>query len=400
MQLQWYNFSVGETWWEWLLLMAPIITLFLSIPYFKRVSLPTRRARDYEPAAPGTRIGVSVIVYCREDAASLARLLATLLNQDYEGEYEVIVVSDGRPDEISDVYNSLSASHRNLYLTFVPDASHNLSRRKMAITLGIKAANYPVILCTESDAVVEKGWVRSVAESFDESTDVVVTPVTPMELWGSGLPEAVRTLDAATGAVTYLDSALTGHPYRGNSYSLAYRKDLFINHKGFSRSLTLHFGDDDIFVSEIATGDNTRVALGEGSLVRAAWSSPRRGFREMKLRRTFTEQGLGRGARLRMWLGPVLAWIGFAASIGAMACGLATGRGFLPAVLVAVVVAVAYGFIAASKWKGTLELLGLKVAGILVAPAIMILPFYNLTYRILSRRTRTRNYTWGNSVRK
>ncbi|MDE6268929.1 MAG: glycosyltransferase [Muribaculaceae bacterium] len=400
MQFQWYNFSVGTTWWEWVLLLAPVATLLLSIPYFLSVSRPRRRAEAYEPAAPGTREGISVIVYCREDAASLSRLLGTLMNQDYEGEYEVIIVSDGRPDATSDVYNSLAIKHKNLYLTFVPDEAHNISRRKLAITLGVKAAHYPIILCTEADAVVTKGWVRSVAECFDKDTQVVITPVSPLELWGSGLPEAVRTLDAASGTVIYLDSALTGRPYRGNSYSLAYRKQLFISHKGFSRSLTLHYGDDDIFVSEIATSENTRVALGSDSLVRLGWSNPQRAFRESKLRRSFTEKGLGRRARLIAGSGPMLAWTGVLSAVGSIVAEALTGGGVLTSIAVALVAMTAYMAAAAMTWRGTLEMLGLKIAGILVAPAILIRPLYNAAYGVASRKTRTRNYTWGNSVRK
>ena len=50
----------------------------------------------------------------------------------------------------------------------------------------------------------------------------------------------------------YISSALTGNPYTGNGRNLSYRKDLFFAHKGYYKSLSLHAGDDDLFINESA----------------------------------------------------------------------------------------------------------------------------------------------------
>ena len=84
--------------------------------------------------------GVSVIVYADDAPERLGNLLTRIFSQRYEGKTEVIVVNDGASPDVADVVKRLSQEHTNLYQTFVPNEAHNLSRRKLGLSLGIKAA--------------------------------------------------------------------------------------------------------------------------------------------------------------------------------------------------------------------------------------------------------------------
>ena len=77
-----------------------------------------------------------------------------------------------------------------------------------------------------------------------------------------------RAFDYVADSVRWLSVAIAGKPFRGTEYNIAYRRELFLRNKGFARSLNLHYGDDDIFISQIARGDNTVVELSEDSIVR------------------------------------------------------------------------------------------------------------------------------------
>jgi hypothetical protein len=72
--------------------------------------------------------------------------------------------------------------------------------------------------------------------------------------------------DNLLGGLQYLSEALVNKPYTGNGRNLAYRKDEFFQHKGYSHSLSLHAGDDDLFVNEVATERNTRVEYSPDSI--------------------------------------------------------------------------------------------------------------------------------------
>ena len=70
---------------------------------------------------------ISVIVYCRDNAERLAKLLPQILNQKYDAKFEVIVVNDGSSEDTKDVFNYLAISHKNLYQTFIPKGADNIS---------------------------------------------------------------------------------------------------------------------------------------------------------------------------------------------------------------------------------------------------------------------------------
>ncbi len=95
---------------------------------------------------------LSVIVHAFDNPESLAVLLGSVFSQDYPAPVEVIVVNDGSSEDVTDVVNRLAVEHRNLYQTFVPDEAHNLSRKKLGVSLGIKAARNEcvVLTCAES----------------------------------------------------------------------------------------------------------------------------------------------------------------------------------------------------------------------------------------------------------
>jgi hypothetical protein len=62
-------------------------------------------------------------------------------------------------------------------------------------------------------------------------------------------------------ALQYLSYALSGIPYMGVGRNLAYKKDLFFRHKGFTSHQHLASGDDDLFVNKAATGKNVGVVI-------------------------------------------------------------------------------------------------------------------------------------------
>ena len=104
--------------------------------------------RDDSVAADYVFPPMSVIVYSEDDAANLEVLLPQILDQDYPSPFEVIVVNDGAMDSTKDVIARLEQRYSNLYMTFTPQESRSLSRKKLAVTLGIKAAKYNVLLHT------------------------------------------------------------------------------------------------------------------------------------------------------------------------------------------------------------------------------------------------------------
>lgn len=271
-------------------LAAAAIAITVSIISIGRVS---RRHKECDLTADDglTWPAVSIIVYSQNDPTPLENLLPVILAQNYPANFEVIVVNDGDSVDVRNTVGALSDIHRNLYLTHTPDGARSLSRKKLGITLGIKAARHDIVVLTTTAAVIESPlWLAKMMRHFNRpETGVVLGYAAPLAGDDRGRGACARAFDYAAESIDWLSAATAGHPYRGTEMNLAYRRQLFFDNKGFSRSLNLCAGDDDIFISEIATADNTAVELSEESIVRFGSYDYRRSMREAKLRRRFTE---------------------------------------------------------------------------------------------------------------
>jgi hypothetical protein len=59
----------------------------------------------------------------------------------------------------------------------------------------------------------------------------------------------------------YLSYALAGIPYMGVGRNLSYKKDVFFRNKGFSSINYIPGGDDDLFINQVATKENTAIVI-------------------------------------------------------------------------------------------------------------------------------------------
>lgn len=337
---------------------------------------------------------VSIVVYAHDDAEQLSQLLPSLLSQDYPaGKLEVVVVNEGQSDATAEVVNTIALTHPNLYLTFTPDGARNLSRKKLALTLGIKAARFPVVAMVDADTAVRSPqWLRRMARHFTNPRCEVVIGASAWDgeadnLFGS----RHRAFDYTADTVTYLAPAINRHPYRGTSHNLLYKRDLFFVNKGFSRSLNLRNGDDDIFVSEIARRNNTKVELSPESITTIVADNPKRIYRDMSSSRILSGQHVSKASRRLMGFCSLLVWMWLAASIW---CALAGLPSLLPAggmLLVGIIMWIWLTIL----WRKTTTLFANRTLGWSLPWLIITRPAYSFIKKVRAFRYRNRQYTWS-----
>lgn len=224
---------------------------------------------------------ISVIICAREECENLRRNLTSILEQDYPC-FEVIVINDGHTDESEDYLTLLEERYPHLYHSFVPDSSRYISRKKLALTLGIKASKYDWLVLTEAKAApASNQWLRLLARNFTSHTSVVLG-YSGYERGHGWLHKRVSFDNLFTG-MRYLGFALAGHPYMAIGRNLAYRKSLFYSAKGFTAHLTLQRGDDDLFINQVARGENTRVETDAAAVMRIPPVSRAKDWREEKI---------------------------------------------------------------------------------------------------------------------
>lgn len=262
------TFAINST--EQYLLTAAGILLVVQLIYYlvlyNRIGRRNRKAQRNELHFTQELPPLSVIICARDEAENLRRNLPAILTQDYP-EFEVIVINDGEKNESEDYLLQLEEQYRNLYHSFVPDSSRYISRKKLAVTLGIRASRYDWLVLTEANCQPQSNqWLRLLARNFTPHTEVVLG-YSGYER-GKGWLRRCCAFDSLFNTMRYLGFALGGHPYMGIGRNLAYRKQLFYDQKGFSAHLNLRRGDDDLFVNQVAHGENTRVETDPEAIMR------------------------------------------------------------------------------------------------------------------------------------
>lgn len=269
------------------LLLAGIVSVLFLIQIFYLLIIYARPLRVAKTAG---NIGqnpndnalppVSVIVYAHGDPEDLRQNLPALLNQNYP-DYEVIVVNDGSDADSEDVLKLFSHEYKHLYYTYVPVDTQYLSHKKLALTMGIKAARHDILLFTEADSrPLSPNWIRSMAKAYQCKTDILLG-FCAYRHTNSWLDKLIA-YDNLTNGLQMISSALFHHPFTGNGRNLSYRKNLFFAHKGYSQSLNLHAGADDLFINQVSNPTNTQVEFSPDSIVEMKEIKDFNSWREMK----------------------------------------------------------------------------------------------------------------------
>lgn len=242
------------------MVVAAGIQFFYFLFFFLRVAWYRNKTPKSIPLTP-----VTVVVCAKDEANNLIKNLPALLEQDYQ-KYEVLVVNDNSVDESLDVLYDLSFKYPHLTIRDLKQESKVLLGKKYALTIGLKAAKYDIVVLTDADCVpASKNWLKEMRLKFEENKDVVLG-YAPYKKYPGLLNKCIR-YETFWSAMQYLSFAMAGIPYMGVGRNLAYRKKLFFDKNVFTKNMHLASGDDDLFINEVATARNTKVQLSKESVV-------------------------------------------------------------------------------------------------------------------------------------
>ncbi len=231
-------------------------------------SLVFSRILFYKPVRSNIKkFPVSVIICARDEEANLRTNLPLILKQDYP-EYEVIVVNDASADGTEELLHDLQRQYPHLRSTFIRESEHIRAGKKLALTVGIKAAKHDWLLLTDADcSPATNQWIYFMQRNFTGKNQIVLG-------YGGyrrerGLVNLVSRYEAFFTALQYLGMSLAGHTYMGTGRNLAYRRALFFENKGFASHYDLASGDDDLFINEVARKASTTVEIRPESFTRS-----------------------------------------------------------------------------------------------------------------------------------
>ncbi len=226
---------------------------FYLIFYLKVICKRFKPLPDNEDAYPP----ISVVICARNEEENLVHFLPKVLEQDYPN-FEVVVVNDCSSDNSDLVLENLQKQYPHLRITTIKEDEKFTHTKKLALTVGIKASRNEWLVLTDADCIPRSDkWLRHMASNFTEGIEVVLGYGGYMA--EKGLLNKLIRLDTLTIAMNYFGWALARKPYMGVGRNLAYKKSLFFKNKGFANHAGINSGDDDLFIMEVATPNNTAV---------------------------------------------------------------------------------------------------------------------------------------------
>jgi hypothetical protein len=104
-------------------------------------------------------------------------------------------------------------------------------------------------------------------------------------------------------AANYLSAAVKGKAYMGVGRNLAYKKDLFYKQKGFSKHYHITSGDDDLFINQASTQENTNVVVSANGITYSLAKTNFTDWKRQKQRHLTTAPHYSSNSKTKITLG-------------------------------------------------------------------------------------------------
>lgn len=214
--------------------------------YFLQGALKESPASPAEDVQQNT---VSVIVCFRNEELMLEACLHSLLEQDFNGVFEVLAVDDNSTDGSAAIVNRLASQDDRLRL-LTPGPTR--PGKKDALTFGIQNAQYEHLLLTDADCIAATDkWLKLMTAPLRQGAEVALG----CGLYKAGVPKALsswQSFEAKYVLLKYMGFARRGLPYMGVGRNLAYTRIFFNKAGGLEAHADLPGGDDDLLIGGAA----------------------------------------------------------------------------------------------------------------------------------------------------
>lgn len=198
---------------------------------------------------------ISIIVTSRNYLEQLQELLPTLLSQDYP-DFEIVVVDDCSTDGTDWLLAELKISHGNLKTTKIIQETD--FPNALAITIGVRASSKEwLVYLSPLCRITDTQWLKNYAQRLEPDKEVSIGYMHFNEAKGN-----YKSCMRFENFTSYLLSG-AGHAFGLAmpvfEFNLAYRRETFLDLRGFAAVLDSPFSENELFINKIGTKKNTVV---------------------------------------------------------------------------------------------------------------------------------------------
>lgn len=282
--------------------------LLFYVGYLLRCAWHWGRLRPNAPANDLPK--VSVIIPARNEAANIGACLEAVFAQDYPADaVEVIVVNDHSEDATAGIAVATARNHLGGEgVSFLNEANGGVPEsgdanpgsgmrfqllnleaqtgpayKKAAVAYGIRQSQGEIIVTTDADCTMGRGWLRAMVGGFEAGTGLVSGPV---ELQSGDAFTQMQALEFMGLIAVGAASIASGDPTMCNGANLAYRRRAYEEVGGFSGIDHIASGDDELLMHKIAAHGHWKVAFmkREEAIVRTPAQGTWAQFRAQRIR--------------------------------------------------------------------------------------------------------------------
>ncbi len=251
-----------------------LISFFIQTIYYLAVYARIIFIRKQKPKNKCSQ-PLTVIISARNEENNLRKFIPLIMSQDYD-KFEVIIIDDNSDDSSLKMLNNLSENYENLKVLTAEKNTSGKGNKKKSLTKAISKAENEILVFTDADCrPVSNKWLQNIASAYSENTEIVLA-------YGAyekqkGLLNKLIRYETLYNALQYLSFAYIGLPFMAAGRNLSYKKSVFVKNKGFNSHKNILYGDDDLFINEVATKKNTKITTESSS---KTVSVPKQTFRE------------------------------------------------------------------------------------------------------------------------
>ncbi|MFO7869433.1 MAG: glycosyltransferase [Bacteroidales bacterium] len=265
---------------SYILIISAGIQIIYYLFFYLRICF-VKRKQPHVSTVP-----ISVIICAQNEEDNLRKHLSAIITQKYP-EFEIVVIDDCSEDDTEFYVRKLAQDHAHItYRKIVKDPKfrHN---KKLAITLGIKAATYNHFVFTDADCYpTSDEWLQKISNEFTPRTHIILG-------YGGykptrGFLDKLVRYDTFSIALQYLSFAHAGIPYMGVGRNMAYTRHIYEQSSKFRHHYHIRSGDDDLFIREMAHRQNTNICLNKKSFTLSEQVQTFKEWRSQKKRHLHT----------------------------------------------------------------------------------------------------------------